>query len=66
MRLLSDRIEEFINWLTINTEYGEWDKSVQDEVHKKLIVCMISDPPVNKENNAEEQTDRPGTGAIGE
>ncbi len=43
MRLLSDRIQEFIDWLSENTEFGEWDETVQDEVHKKLIVLMISD-----------------------
>lgn len=44
MRLLSDRIQEFIDWLVIETDFGEWDKSVQEKVHKQLIECMISDP----------------------
>ena len=44
MRLLSDRIQEFIDWLEENTDFGDWKQSVKTEVHKKLIVCMISDP----------------------
>lgn len=45
MRLLSDRIQEFIDWLKENTDVGGWHHTVQDEIHKKLIECMISDPP---------------------
>lgn len=44
MRLLSDRIQEFIDWLEDNTDFGDWDIKVRNEVHKKLIECMISDP----------------------
>lgn len=43
MILLSDRIQEFIDWLVENTDAGEWDESVITEVHKKLITIMISD-----------------------
>jgi hypothetical protein len=43
MRLLSDRVEEFIRWLEDNTDFGNWDEKIKDEVWKKLIVFMISD-----------------------
>ena len=43
MKLLSDRIQEFIDWLEENTDFGDWDEKVKIEVHKKLIVFMISD-----------------------
>ena len=43
MKLLSDRIQEFIDWLDEMTEFGDWDQKIKDEVHKKLITCMISD-----------------------
>lgn len=45
MRLLSDRIQEFIDWLEINTDYMDWDNELKTLVHKKLIEFMISDPP---------------------
>lgn len=45
MILLSDRIQEFIDWLEAETDFGQWNQKVKTEVHKKLIVCMISDPP---------------------
>ena len=44
MRLLSDRIQEFIDWLEEMTDFGDWDDEVKKGVHKKLITCMISDP----------------------
>ena len=44
MRLMSDRIQEFIDWLEEMTEFGDWSEELKTEVHKKLIVCMISDP----------------------
>jgi hypothetical protein len=44
VRLLSDRIQEFMDWLEEMTDFGEWDEKIKTEVHKKLIVCMISDP----------------------
>ena len=50
MRLLSDRIQEFIDWLEDNTDFGEWDNSVKTEVHKKLIEFMISDPKENHDS----------------
>lgn len=46
-KLLSDRIQEFIDWLEEMTDFGDWDQNVKDEVHKKLIVFMISDPKEN-------------------
>jgi len=50
MKLLSDRIQEFIDWLEDNTDFGEWDNNLKTEVHKKLIVFMISDEITNEEN----------------
>ena len=51
-RLLSDRIQEFIDWLKQETDFGQWDEATQDWIHKKLIECMISDPvPEKKEND---------------
>lgn len=44
MRLLSDRVQEFIDWLKDKTEFGDWNERIQIEVHKKLIECLISDP----------------------
>lgn len=43
MKLLSDRIQEFIDWLERETEFGEWDQSIRTAVHRALIVFMISD-----------------------
>lgn len=51
MRLLSDRIQEFIDWLEANTDFGDWDQSVKDEVQRKLIVFMISDKVETNESN---------------
>lgn len=41
---MSDRIQEFIDWLELNTEFGDWDDDFKNKVHKKLIEFMISDP----------------------
>jgi hypothetical protein len=49
MRLLSDRIQEFIDWLENNTDFSNWDQSVKTEVHKQLIVFMISDKSTTEE-----------------
>lgn len=43
MRLLSDRIQEFIDWLESNTDYADWDDELKTLVHRQLIICMISD-----------------------
>lgn len=43
MKLLSDRIQEFIDWLSEMTEFGEWDETIKTQVHKQLITFMISD-----------------------
>ena len=48
MRLLSDRIQEFIDWLEMNTDFSTWDQSVKDEVHRQLIVFMISDEKIKE------------------
>jgi hypothetical protein len=42
-KLLSDRIQEFIDWLEANTDFCDWSDEVKEEVHKQLIVFMISD-----------------------
>ena len=47
-RLLSDRIQEFIDWLESETDFGLWDDEVRTEVHKKLIEFMISDKVEDK------------------
>ena len=55
MILLSDQIQEFIDWLSANTDFGDWDTEIQTEVHKKLIECMISVPsksPTKESDNA--------------
>jgi hypothetical protein len=46
VRLLSDRMQEFIDWLEANTNFANWPESKKTETHKQLIICMISDPPV--------------------
>lgn len=43
MKLLSDRIQEFIDWLEANTDFSDWDEKIKMEVHKQLITFMISD-----------------------
>jgi hypothetical protein len=40
MKLLSDRIEEFIDWLDRETDFAEWDEKVKIAVQKKLIEIM--------------------------
>lgn len=40
-KLLSDRIQEFIDWLEAETDFGSWDDKVKFLVHKKLIEFMI-------------------------
>lgn len=40
MKLLSDKIEEFIEWLKQNTDFGDWHPNIQYETHKKLIEIM--------------------------
>ncbi len=42
-KLLSDRIEEFMDWLEMNTDFSDWDEAVKTQVHKMLITFMISD-----------------------
>jgi hypothetical protein len=42
--LLSDQIQEFMDWLFINTDFCDWDQELQHQVHKKLIECLISIP----------------------
>lgn len=57
MRLLSDRMQEFIDWLKQETDFGQWDEDTQDWVHKKLIECMISDPKEKEDDNDSEVAD---------
>ena len=40
-KLLSDRIQEFIDWLNEMTEFDEWDEAIKIEVQKKLIEILI-------------------------
>jgi hypothetical protein len=42
--LLSDQVQEFIDWLKERTDFGDWNPRLQVEVHKKLIECLISVP----------------------
>lgn len=42
MKLLSDQIQEFIDWLEEMTDFGCWHQDIKFEVHKKLIECMTS------------------------
>lgn len=39
-KLLSDKIQEFIDWLEEMTDFGDWSLKVKMEVHKKLIELM--------------------------
>jgi len=41
-KLLSDKCEEFIEWLKEMSEFGDWDPKIQIEIHKKLIEIMTS------------------------
>lgn len=36
-KLLSDKIQEFIDWLEEMTEFGEWNPKIKIEVQMKLI-----------------------------
>lgn len=49
--LLSDKIQEFIDWLAENTDFGDWDVKLQDRVHKQLITIMISDRTKEREKD---------------
>jgi hypothetical protein len=55
--LLSDQIQEFIDWLGANTDFGDWHPDLQFRVHKKLIECLISVP-------AEQVEPRTGAGSL--
>lgn len=39
-KLLSDKIQEFIDWLEEMTEFGEWNSKIKIEVQMKLIEIM--------------------------
>lgn len=41
-KLLSDQIQEFIDWLEEMTEFGDWDEKIRADVHKKLIEVLTS------------------------
>lgn len=45
MKLLSEKIEDFIEWMKVWTDFGDWHPNVQDAVHKKLIECMTNEEP---------------------
>jgi hypothetical protein len=38
--LMSDKIENFIQWMELETDFGNWDDKVRKEVHMKLIEFM--------------------------
>lgn len=42
LKLLSDRIQEFIDWLEMHTDFADWHPSMKVVVQKKLIDCMLS------------------------
>jgi len=42
MKLLSDRIQEFIDWLELHTDFADWHPSMKVIVHKKLIEVMTA------------------------
>lgn len=39
-KLLSDKIEEFIDWLEEKTDFADWSPNVKREVHRKLIEVL--------------------------
>jgi hypothetical protein len=41
--ILSDKIQEFIDWLEKETDFVDWHPRVKKEVHKKLIDVMTSE-----------------------
>lgn len=40
---LFSKIQEFMDWLTAETDVGQWHPTVIEEIHRKLITIMISD-----------------------
>jgi hypothetical protein len=40
MKLLSDRIQEFIDWLEQYTDFDMWHQSVKDATQRKLIEVL--------------------------
>ena len=42
-KLLSDKIQEFIDWLEDNTDVGQWDQGTRTWIHKKLIEIMTQE-----------------------
>lgn len=40
---MSDKIQNFIDWLELNTDFSQWDELIKKEVHIKLIEFMISE-----------------------
>jgi len=45
MILLSDRIQKFIDWLDLHTDFTLWDEEVKVQVQKKLIEIMTEQDP---------------------
>lgn len=39
-KLLSDQIQEFIDWLELNSDFADWHPSMKKIVQKKLIEIM--------------------------
>ena len=46
MKLLSDRIQEFIDWLAC-TDFADWGDEIKREVHMKLIEIMTEPDNAN-------------------
>jgi len=40
-KLLSDKIQEFMDWLEANTDVGGWDQGTRIWIHKKLIEILL-------------------------
>lgn len=59
MRLMMQRIEDFISWLESATDYKDWAPEVKLEVHKALIIYMISDEGDNLDANHHDGKERP-------
>ena len=39
-KLLSDKIQEFIDWLEENTDFADWNDELKIVIQKKLIEIM--------------------------
>ena len=43
VKLLSDRIQDFMDWLEDETDFCSWDEKIKIEVHKRLIYEMTQE-----------------------